>query len=247
MSRGSRAATALLDSLDVGMDTSHVCGMQDWDHIRLTHASLLWESSWLSRLEAMLPPWLINISGVLSSFRILQFHNSKARFSILRNFIAAHEICQRDLPRYLGCHEGISSREEAILIAESTAAIEDAKALLAAMPDDSVRLLASLSAAIATFQATDNLVERLVDDGILSERIAEVLIEESDRNIWELEKRAIARHNDFQERPGGGQFMPSGQTFQLLRELSQLRTSGSQTFSNSSLPPDVADFDDLTL
>ena len=236
LSRGSRAAVALFDSLDVGMESSHVEGMQDWDHIRSTHASLLRESSLVSRLEAMLPFRLGNLSWIHSTFRKFQFHNTKTRVSMLRSFIAAHESCNANVPLYLGHHEGVSSREEEILIAEAVASIEEAKALIAELPVAEMRLQASMTAAVSVIQAAESFVSRLLEDGILSEASSEALIEETEHDMRQMEKRALAHIRDYQERNTSPQLEASGLAVRMLTQLSSMRIPGSPAGARVMVP-----------
>ena len=115
--RGSQAALVLLNSIDIGLQTVHTDGLQDWDAVQQSINSIDRTSELLARAVCWLQKWgcgegtflctvLLENQSILDSNKIY----------ILTSFIYAHTYAQQHIPYYLGEEEGISTPEEALIV-----------------------------------------------------------------------------------------------------------------------------------
>ena len=93
--RGSNAALALLNSIDVGLETCHTPGLQDWDavkHINNTYKSIIMSDTLMSIAQYLyLESFLLYLRDLLTSDLI----------HMCLSFIEAHEYAQKKVPYYL--------------------------------------------------------------------------------------------------------------------------------------------------
>jgi hypothetical protein len=106
--RNSTAAHVLLYSVDVGKDTAHIPGLQDWDAVERFLSPDRY--SWLIKICSSID-WAIDFcrskKGVLQKAvsDYLNSHRLENSVLMLSSFIEAHEYAQCGIPLYLGEEE----------------------------------------------------------------------------------------------------------------------------------------------
>jgi NhaP-type Na+/H+ or K+/H+ antiporter len=175
--RGSRAAIALLNSVDVGFDTTHTPGLQDFDHLTRSfrRTSLLELSlSWTRRLLGAL---LAHVERLRETNEILA----------LLSFIEAHEYAQAKIPLYLGPTETITTAEEAQVVNESAQLVDQARELLRdAFSEQSIVLVTSRLVATTLLHATEALVLHFHEEGILGAEESVFLLQQQRTDLLKL-------------------------------------------------------------
>ena len=197
--RGSQAALVLLNSIDIGLQTVHTDGLQDWDAVQQSINSIDRNSELLAQAVCWLQQWgcgegtflctvLLENQSILDSNKIY----------ILTSFIDAHNYAQQHIPYYLGEEEGISTPEEALIVKESAETVAKAQMILDGMDVAIVSLHVTRQAANIILTSAETLVQHCGEEGILSVRDARLLFEvtKADRrrmnNLISLPRRVAA-------------------------------------------------------
>ena len=98
--RGSTPAMILLDSIDIGLESSHLNGFHDYQSIEVSLKHLIYFDTFdftsFSCMNVKFFGWLQPIRQIM-----LDQHNSDMIIT-LTSFIAANEYAQRKIPLYLG-------------------------------------------------------------------------------------------------------------------------------------------------
>ena len=197
--RGSHAALVLLNSIDIGLQTVHTAGLQDWDAVQQSINSIDRTSQLLANVVCWLQKWgcgegtflctvLLENQSILDSNKIY----------ILTSFIDAHTYAQQHIPYYLGEEEGISTPEEALIVRESAETVAKAQTILDGMDVAIISLHVTRQAANMILTSAETLVQHCGEEGILSVRDARLLFEvtKADRkrmnNLISLPRRVAA-------------------------------------------------------
>ena len=110
--RGSNAALILLNSIDVGLETVHTDGLQDWDAVKISLDAIEGNLKLLNKFDL----WISNILDdvwldALAIKKIVQETRSyllSNKVYVLTSFVDAHKYAQVNIPFYLGESEGTS-------------------------------------------------------------------------------------------------------------------------------------------
>ena len=105
---------------------------------------------------------------------------------VLTSFIEAHEYAQERIPFYLGETEGIDTAEEAMVVEESQELVREAQLLLAALSPEVVTRQISRQIASWILYTQEGLIEEFQAEGIITQKSAEVLLEEVKRDFDKL-------------------------------------------------------------
>jgi hypothetical protein len=117
--RGSNAALALLNSIDVGLETCHTPGLQDWDAVK--HTNSTYQSIIMSDTLSSIMSYLY-----LESYLVyLRDSHTVDLIHMCLSFIEAHEYAQKKVPYYLGPEEYVNTPEEYIIVHESKELVEE--------------------------------------------------------------------------------------------------------------------------
>jgi hypothetical protein len=120
--------------------------------------------------------------------QIVRDHNEAQIVYLLTAFIDAHHYAQKRIPTYLGDTDTIDTPEEALVVQESRAVVALAKARLAAIDPQVVTVQVSKQTARWIVHRQEDQIELFVQEGILTERDAEALFEEAERDLHVLGK-----------------------------------------------------------
>jgi hypothetical protein len=168
--RGSSAALTLLHSIDVGLDTCHTPGFQDWDLIRSS-----FENSKAARLLACLSSnRRLPLPVILS--RAFKERLTADMVYVLTSFIEAHKYAQYHMPYYLGEEEWAESPEEFLILEESNEEVRAALDALAEISTSSMLLHISRQAARMILCMQEDAVEHFIEEGVLSSEHAEYFL-----------------------------------------------------------------------
>ena len=171
--RNSRAATILLYSIDIGLDTVNTPGLQDWDPLaKVVDIGNKTDAWYTYSLYAM-------VSG----------DHVETSIFILMSFIEAHEEAQRKIAYYFGETEDADTPEEALVVRESRQNVASARVKLNEISVDIIGFYHSKQAARVLLHAQEEMVEELVTQGILQEKDAGLLLKAVQADIERLEKR----------------------------------------------------------
>lgn len=155
--RGSKAARILFNSIDIGLETVHTPGLQDWLGIE---AALREDDTWYG---GCLP----------ESVR----ENAVAETVIcLSSFIAAHEYAQAKIPQYLGEKEFIDTPEEALVVRESKNNVREASRVLSSIDKVIYEIELSKLVARMILHHQEDTIIHFVEEGILPPKDAERLL-----------------------------------------------------------------------
>lgn len=188
--RGSQAALTLLNSIDIGMETVHTDGLQDWDAVRQSLKTIHRATAWNAQLRSFCTDWCRchESSFILTLLLETQRVRDANRIYILTSFMDAHSYAQEHIPYYLGEEVGISTPEEALIVKESASSVAEARAMLDDLEVDTVSLYTTRQAACIILNATETLIQHFGEEGILSNRDAMHLFEVSEAD----RKRLVA-------------------------------------------------------
>lgn len=186
----SASSKLLLHSLDVAMDYTPK-RLADWEVIeQMLHPN----------------PILVKIGGWIDSFfycfglysglvsRLDAYYERIAMY-VLTNFIDAHEYAQTRIHFFLGgmidgTQQDIAGPEEHHVMLESQMLVEKAKTLLSGIDAKDLLMLYTHRAAKVILHKQGEMLQHMVDEGIISEKNARSLFEnhEVERNQLELER-----------------------------------------------------------
>lgn len=183
LTRNSSAMRILLTSIDVGFETIHTPGLQDWSFID----GVLKENKFSARLSVV--EFFEKLLPFVNAFKLW---HAELQVLILTNFIAAHEMAQRKIPRHFGEHNTVDTPEQALVIEESEENVEEARKLLAEIDENTITLQKSKQIARTIFHLKENLVSEFGSEGILSEHDSEILLHEISHDVLAME-RAFSR------------------------------------------------------
>ena len=162
--RGSRAAIALLDSVDVGFDTTHTPGLHDFGHLvrlglRTSFVELL--LSWARGRHGLFNRLLVHFEHKRETEEILA----------LQSFVEAHQYAQAKIPLCMGPSESLATPEEAQVLHESGEVVRAARRLLShGFSSESRKMVTSRKIAATLIHATASLVLSFYEEGILVEQ-----------------------------------------------------------------------------
>eukprot|EP01039_Chlorochromonas_danica_P001449 gene1449-1574_t len=184
--RNSHAARALLNSIDVGMDTIHTPGLQDWDAIcddisRLTQGEQLpvVDNVALSESGNLIEQNSAqDVQIDLYDHDILKSYQDSQLVYMLSSFIEAHEHAQLKIPFYLGESEVIDTPEEAIVVTESKSSVAKASHRLSGIDPRIISWQISKQVAKMILRCQEDLIEEFQEEGIITENHAEALLDE---------------------------------------------------------------------
>ena len=147
--RGSQAALALLNSIDIGMETVHTDGLQDWDAVQNSLKGIDRWTTWNAHLRTFCGRYCHCQEGsfVLTLLLENQSVRDADKIYILTSFIDAHSYAQQHIPYYLGEEVGISTPEEALMVKESAASVAEARAILEEIEEEILSLHTTRQAA----------------------------------------------------------------------------------------------------
>ena len=201
--RLSHSAQYLLYSLDVGIDKcSDAAGAQDWAAIEaeITEPPLYLQS--LLLLERLLPRGCS--SPVSRLVGRLEARKDKRAVYMLTSFIEAHQHAQQKIHSFIGvldedenptpldpghAEADMQCCEERQVVAESCAAVEQASALLAQMQSETVSAIRAKQFARVVLSKQVELVNTMVDEGLLSHKNAAVFFDEIASDTSEIERQ----------------------------------------------------------
>jgi hypothetical protein len=173
LSRHSVALQLLLSSVELGLETTHTPGLQDWEFIKRVHSTA---RGWYSDLHLRLPASM-RAGGASLLSRLI--HTDDDVVSVLTCFIAAHEYAQERIPVYLGEESVADTVEQAVVINESKKLVSQAaNRLLSEFDPAHVKLLKSLQIVHSIQHHQEDQLIRMMDEGILKEHDAVVLFDE---------------------------------------------------------------------
>jgi NhaP-type Na+/H+ or K+/H+ antiporter len=169
--RKSPAAMLLLYSIDIGFDTVHTPGLQDWDQLNtaanINQASRSWRS--------------YSIHELFSRDRV------ETAVFILLSFIEAHEEAQKKIPYYMGATELADTPEEAMVVLESQQNVDVARRRLNDISLDILGYYHSKQAARRLLHIQQEMIEDIRSEGILTESDASTLLKEIQKDLSKLD------------------------------------------------------------
>jgi hypothetical protein len=180
VSRHSVALQLLLSSVEVGLETIHTPGLQDWDFIQSIRSH---SDSWFSRFYLGMPKFAQTASSSIMS-RLL--YTDDVVVSVLTCFISAHEYAQQRIPVYLGEEAVADTVEQAVVVAESQKLVQKAKSRLNGEFDaEHIQLLKSQQIVYSIQHHQEVHLTQMVEEGILKEHDAVSLFDElhADRDL----------------------------------------------------------------
>jgi hypothetical protein len=189
---GSSSASSkmLLHSLDVAMDYIHE-KLADWEVIeqKLHPNQVLVQIA--SRMDSFFYCFGL-YSGLVSR---LDAYYERIAMYVLMNFIDAHEYAQSRVHFFLGGMidgpaEDIAAPEERQVLLESYGLIERAKSLLSGIEEKDLLLMYTHRAAKVIIHKQGEMLQHMVDEGIISEKNARSLFDtyENERNQLDMER-----------------------------------------------------------
>eukprot|EP01041_Mallomonas_annulata_P003036 gene3036-5952_t len=218
--RNSASALALLYSIDVGHDTVHTPGLQDWDALQpsLTLSAYMW-LLYIANIFDMIISCVYMIpnlrcshftsnvpsnatststSGYSGFFHrtlssLIELRRQENGVYILSSFIEAHEYAQEKIPYYLGEEEGIDTPELALVVQESVESVTAAKAMLADIDADIISYNVSKQVARILLHTQQTMVEKFQEEGVLCPRDADILLIETHRDYVQLQREWLRR------------------------------------------------------
>ena len=186
--RNSLAATVLLSSIDFAQDNVYTDGFKDW---RIIEDFMNNSLSWILRV-ADFTDYIIKLLGLAylkfckcnitppTTFRerFEESHVSNCIY-ILTSYIKASHEAQEKIPYYMGDTSHADTPEEKLVIAESIANVEIAKNVLENISSEiKIKCLVRQTERYVTWKQ-EQMIEEFQEEGIILERDAEVLLEES--------------------------------------------------------------------
>ena len=178
--RGSQAALVLLNSVDIGLQTVHTDGLEDYDAVEQSINSIDRTSEIIAKAVCWLQKGghaktcISFISTILLENQLILDSN---KILILSSFIDAHIYAQHHISHYLGEEEGISTPEEAQLVRESAETVAKAQMILDGMDVAIISLHMTRQAASIILTSAEMLVQHCGEEGILSVKDTRLLFE----------------------------------------------------------------------
>jgi hypothetical protein len=168
--RGSLAALTLLESVDVGHDTCHTPGLQDWDFINKHLQEPFYVTMVKKACEYSRDRFggrFSQLLGCESILRWIEDHAVAYRVIIITSFLEAHRFAQQQIPYYLGEEEWAESPEEFLILEESNNNVAMAKRAFDEIPSDMLKLHVSRQAARMVLCMQEDVLIHYIKEGIL--------------------------------------------------------------------------------
>jgi hypothetical protein len=105
------------------------------------------------------------IVHLVSGKTLLYSVSDKDRVYILTSFIDAHQHAQETIVLYLGENEGVSTPEEALVVAESVSIVLEATKELSKINVQTLSLNVTRQAAHMVLHAADDLIVQFIEEG----------------------------------------------------------------------------------
>jgi len=167
--RGSGASLVLLNSIEVGLETVHVPGHQDWDAVFAhLNAVTIYDNTYLNKLAS----FSTFLSSLLNSLKVSHDYE---KIRICTSFILAHTNAMNKIPTYLGEHEYIDTPEEALVVKESREIIDSAKKVLSSMNQSILKEEISILISRSILFNQEDIINHYVEEGILTQKEGSIL------------------------------------------------------------------------
>lgn len=208
--RASPVALNLLTSVDIAQDDVQNPGLHDWDYLKpklcCPHVGTGFVANtvdWMSlKFENFLKT--IRVLPAESRFRTswgphaLEWHDSYA-INTLAAVIAAHLRAQRLVKYYLGESAELNTPEELLCVEESNYSVDEAKAMLQSYDQNTISYHVSKQVARIIVFTQEDIIHKLLKEGILTEKDADVLLDETRINQKMLKRSWLATMFDREE------------------------------------------------
>jgi TPP-dependent 2-oxoacid decarboxylase len=162
----------LLYSIDIGFDTVHTPGLQDWDQLNAAATINQASRSWRS----------YSIHELFSRDRV------ETAVFILLSFIEAHEEAQKKIAYYMGETELADTPEEALVVSESQLNVNIARRRLNDIPLELLNHYHSKQAARHLLHTQQEMIKEIRYEGILTDSDACVLSIQVQQDLLKLDE-----------------------------------------------------------
>lgn len=219
MPRKSHVSLILLNSIDYALETTHDEGLHDWAFITKRHTYLLFDllaqagldaDDWRMREEIRVYrrcyQWFDSFQSGYSASNTsdtsdqstvdsqaarsaTDYRHAQAVY-LLHGFVEAHEYAQRKIPFYLGETEGIDTPEEALVVRESQHLVAQAHKLLDLIRREILTMQLSKQAARWILHMQEDQISEFRDEGILTGKHAEEMLEDVQHDFRTLQNHA---------------------------------------------------------
>lgn len=183
--RGSNAALLLLSSINFGLESTDE-GLRDWQALLIDLNRIKY---FIDLVRSVLEFSWIQSIYVLKNFFIWKIDNYEEDIILLlSSYIEGQEYAQLKLPSYLGEYDFVDTPEELALIAESISNVNEAKELLKTMNPSILSFHVTIQAARILLHTQEDVILHFVEEGILSVKEAEKLLEIPRSDLMKLHR-----------------------------------------------------------